>query len=536
MFLNTLSITSPWVDSAYSHLLGGTSTTVSPDKRGVHGNRPKKTSDAQKQTARDHINQYPKMPSHYCRSRTSREYLECGLNVSKMYRHYGEWFSSSGLPEKSKASKRAYEEIFNTEFNLGFFIPKKDQCSLCNLVKFGTRQEREKFKTKYASHILNKKLAQNKKSAAKGLAVANSNTTAACVFDFQKILQCPKSETSTFFYKNKLSAYNFTVYDMVNHQGLCYMWHEATAKKGADEVSSMLLHYFEQLAKKGIKKIKSFSDSCWSQNKNRFVYAMLLIAAARYDIEIEHCFLEPGHTHNEGDSVHATIEAATKNRHIFDFSEWTAAVRTAKVNEPKYEVLEVTQEMVYDFHKVVSLQNWKCDTEKRQIKWSNVRLVRASHEHIGILKFQYDFQGPTFSLDTKQRKGHPLNLKTFKLAQRYNGKISLKNLKIKHIQELCRSLAIPSKYHNFYDEIIKAVEPVDNDDDEDPDAEEDCAEECDEELGRYVECRRQRKKNCEQEEENEVQIADEGEGETDDKAEEENVGESSEETEDEFDL
>ncbi|KAK3928028.1 Halomucin [Frankliniella fusca] len=75
MFMNTLAIWDGVIDSAWSHINPETKTPT-PDKRGKHGKRPKKITEAQKETVRNHINSYPRIPSHYVRSRIKREYVD----------------------------------------------------------------------------------------------------------------------------------------------------------------------------------------------------------------------------------------------------------------------------------------------------------------------------------------------------------------------------------------------------------------------------------------------------------------------------
>lgn len=94
----------------------------------------------------------------------------------------------------------------NANFNLAFHLPKKDR-ALKNADK--------------ADGSTNEKLV-------------------VATFDFQKVLQTPHGEVSTFYYKRKLNAFNFTVYDVNKKAAVCYMWHEVIAKKGANEVSSCL--------------------------------------------------------------------------------------------------------------------------------------------------------------------------------------------------------------------------------------------------------------------------------------------------------
>ena len=93
------------------------------DKRGKH-TKPITPDDA-KTFVREHIESFPRMPSHYCRASSSKEYLAADLNLTKMYNLYVERCSEKEMiPVKSYI----YRNIFNTEFNIGFHIPKKDRC------------------------------------------------------------------------------------------------------------------------------------------------------------------------------------------------------------------------------------------------------------------------------------------------------------------------------------------------------------------------------------------------------------------------
>ena len=58
-----------------------------------------------------------------------------------------------------------------------------------------------------------------------------------------------------------------------------------------------------------------FFDNCSRQNRNRFVAAMYVYAMHTLNFDtLEHVFfLEKGHTQNGNDSVHSTIERASRN-------------------------------------------------------------------------------------------------------------------------------------------------------------------------------------------------------------------------------
>ena len=44
---------------------------------------------------------------------------------------------------------------------------------------------------------------------------------------------------------------------------------------------------------------------------------------------VEHRYLEKGHTQNEGDSIHAAVENASRNISIYTTVQWASVVRTA---------------------------------------------------------------------------------------------------------------------------------------------------------------------------------------------------------------
>ncbi|CAH2092974.1 unnamed protein product [Euphydryas editha] len=64
----------------------------------------------------------------------------------------------------------------------------------------------------------------------------------------------------------------------------------------------------------GSTKIIFFSDNCYGQKKNRFIFAMYMPALRKYPIIkfITHKYLTAGDTQNEGNAVHSTIGKSIK--------------------------------------------------------------------------------------------------------------------------------------------------------------------------------------------------------------------------------
>lgn len=56
-----------------------------------------------------------------------------------------------------------FNRIFNTDFNISYFVPKKDQCDLCESYKNGNDEEKQKLLQNYEQHLKEKTLARVEK-------------------------------------------------------------------------------------------------------------------------------------------------------------------------------------------------------------------------------------------------------------------------------------------------------------------------------------------------------------------------------------
>lgn len=221
MFVQTLGICDFWIRTAARKL--GPGGSVSPDKRGTNCKRTNIIHATAKQNVRDHIKCLEKVPSHYCRASSNREYLPAGLNVRKLYKLYIEWFSEQNYDGTVKAAtERLYRDIFNKEFNICFYVPKKDQCDQCTKFKNSNSEEQTLLQADYDSHMSNKQAARDLKDQDKKNAKSNKELCVAC-FDLEKVLNAPQGDTSGFYYKSKLSVFNFTVFDLGICEGHAYV-------------------------------------------------------------------------------------------------------------------------------------------------------------------------------------------------------------------------------------------------------------------------------------------------------------------------
>ncbi|KAJ8972193.1 hypothetical protein NQ314_000291 [Rhamnusium bicolor] len=125
---------------------------ITSDQRGKH-NKQRKISNVVKNDILEHIRLFPSIESHYCRSRMNKTYLDGSLNIKIMYKLYIEYCNSNNKPF---AKHGVYAHILNIETNVGFHVPKKDQCSLCENYKNANDETKDSLKEKFESHLKEK--------------------------------------------------------------------------------------------------------------------------------------------------------------------------------------------------------------------------------------------------------------------------------------------------------------------------------------------------------------------------------------------
>lgn len=100
-------------------------------------------------------------------------------------------------------------------------------------------------KNAFDTHQLEKSLSRSEKESDINLATNNKNHTVCC-FDLQAVLPVPCGDVSQFFYKRRLSCFNFTIFDIVKKQGYCYVWYEGVGKRGVNEIGSFIYKYLNE--------------------------------------------------------------------------------------------------------------------------------------------------------------------------------------------------------------------------------------------------------------------------------------------------
>lgn len=380
-FKSTLDLSNKAIKTALTKK--SDSGIVQADMRGKHAHHP--TIDPQvKQCVIDFINSIPRIESHYLRAQTTRQYILSDKSLADIHRDYKQLRERDGLPF---ATSSTFNRIFNTEFNISFFMPKKDQCDLCERFKNTDEEGKRKLAQEYEQHLTEKNLARTEKENDKN----RTDGTITAVYDLQAVLQIPKGQVSLFFYKSRINCFNFTVSDLRAKDVVCFFWDETEGKRGPVEIGSCILDYIKSRVDQNHNKeidIIFYSDNCGGQQKNKFLLSAYAYAVNMLTVKsITHKFLIRGHSQNEGDNVHSVIEKQIKrylkSGPIYIPEQYKTLIGTAKKTGKPYTVVEMAHDKFYD---VKALQeswgtNFSIDAEKNQIKWHDIKVLRLEKEH-----------------------------------------------------------------------------------------------------------------------------------------------------------
>lgn len=448
-FLDTLGISERFVSTAFLKLDDG--GHITQDMRG----RYSKMTDSrigEKEQVRRHILSFPTVESHYCRKDSQRRYLGASLNLATMYRLYKEQRTQEGAVP---VSSTVYCEIFRTEFNLGFHNPSKDRCDFCVFFENLSAEEKEKEQHRFDEHQRNKVKLREKMTKDKEESIKDPSKLSVC-FDLQEVLMTPHSTASVLYYKRKLNTYNLSLYDLGSRQAVCNVWHEGVAARGSNEIGSCVFDYLKCSSERGVKCVKLYSDSCGGQNRNKYFLTMIWYSLNKFEFqEIEHNFFVKGHSKNENDSVHATIERVSKNVDVYTTPQWAGVMSTAKQSKPKYIVNEMDETKFFDFKYVAThLKNFDLDTDRQKIRWLNIRSMKLTKEEPNTVYILYNYDGQYHQLNLLQRiRKAPAvtSFKNLKLTILNSGKgPGIDRDKYADLQFLCKTGIIPRIHHQFF--------------------------------------------------------------------------------------
>lgn len=467
-FRNTLSISQRFIRTVTEKKSLSQTGVLELDRRGKHDHHRKIPANIMK-GIHEHIHSIPRMESHYCRKDTRKEYIEGGRSLMDLYRDY--LIVCKERQILSPASYQIYSRTINTEYNISFFSPKKDQCEDCVRYKNANNEQKLALQADYEQHHQEKCLSRQAKERDKEKSKQDSSYVVA-VFDLQAVLQCPRGDISTFYYVSKINAFNFTICDLASNDVSCFTWDETQGKRGANEIATCLWMYIGQLNDHAMNEkqnldIVFYSDNCCGQNKNTFIFLMFKYALRKYEFvnSISHNFLVKGHTQNEGDSAHALIQReiskSLKRGPIYTPQQYIALMRTAKKKGNPYKVHELSFQSFLDFKALANKSSGFTDTKNEKVRISDISVLRVSRDAPQKIQFKYSFAQAEFgeiNMNEKKKRNtrgteYSSSIAEEDLRNLYHSQLAIDSKKKEALMKLVDKNVIPNFYRQFYNSL-----------------------------------------------------------------------------------
>lgn len=432
IFLNTLGISEKTVRTALNKRTE--EGLVSVDRRGGRFANLKQKDVEIRNAVLAHIQKFPRMESHFCRKSTTREFLHPDLTIKKMYHIY-----KTEHGEQLNCSYHTYRRVFNS-LNISFHHPKKDQCSLCLSYKEGDEAKKLELEHAYSVHTAEKNAVRKKKEDAKEISVNNPDKITTAVFDLQQVIQLPISNESALYYRRRLSAFNFTIYNIGNRECLCFLWNEVISKRGANEISTCVAQYLHQLDTKGIEEVRLFADGCGGQNKNTIVLTMMLhvVTNAKNINKISISFFETNHGQSEGDSAHSCISTALSLAgDVFIPAQLPPILKLARRNLP-YHVFTMNGQDFGDYKSIaenIRLRSTRKFDSGEEVDWTKIKEVMVNKSDLTHLFIKNSHLADKYHKLSLKR--HTLGVLTQPVPMLNNGPIKLQADKYKDLVALC---------------------------------------------------------------------------------------------------
>lgn len=424
------------------------------DSRGLHSNH-NKISDETREQIKNHISSFPRQENHYSRNSSQNEYLSPELNLKKMW----ELFCIK-YPDTT-AKLHMYRDIFKSEFNLRFGLPRADTCSYCDrlhiqLIGAVDELTRKKIENESKIHHMRADSAYKALAIDKEDAKLNSEHVVLCV-DLQQVLFCPNLKHNKVFYQRQLSCYNLAIHDQGKNLAYMFLWDETTGKRGSAEITSCLLKYVElnfvKLKPGQMRTLKLWSDRCIGQNNNwRLIAVMQHLLLNDYFTTVEQKFMTTGHSFLPCDRDFAIIERAKKGKQVYVPHNWVEIIANAKAPPNPFTVCVMGTQDFKDTDIVLrSLETSKFSITSHlwyQMSKDDPTTLRGRKSHNVLQPWT------THSLAKKangpgNNRRPPVHVQEF--PPLYNDTLAIKAAKKKDLMDMCQY--IPKDCIIFYENI-----------------------------------------------------------------------------------
>jgi hypothetical protein len=199
---------------------------------------------------------------------------------------------------------------------------------------------------------------QKRQEAVSTLGLTPKERVLCLVADYAQNMYIPNfagEQPGATYYYSPMSCYVFGVVDAAKDQLSAWMYTEATAKKGGNNVASLLMHHLdhrgivEQSAQEPFKELNLIMDNCGGQNKNRQVLRLLhFIVKRKIAVVARAVFLVRGHTKNACDRLFNTMKKQYRKCNSFTPDDLVESIR----GNDKVDPFMVPEDVFKDWDKL----------------------------------------------------------------------------------------------------------------------------------------------------------------------------------------
>lgn len=375
---------------------------VLPDQRGKHKNRPHALSEGTVEKVHEFFKSLRGRKSHYSLQKSDKIYLPDDLNIKKLLDMYKEKNPQNAL------SYHSFLNIFQKEYNFAFGYPRSDTCSTCDEAKAkknmlnvelnkasspetvqSLQKQIKTIETELELHQRKGQTFYDRKRACRQMCSTKVDH-AAIAMDYQKNLSVPNISTNLVYYKRQLTVNLFNIHNLTTGEAYFFCYDQTIARKGSNEVASLLHHYIFNILAPDVKHLHIFCDSCGGQNKNKTLlrYIHYVVHQAKRLTSITMTFPERGHSYMECDRDMTLIP---KKRAAELPQDWYQAIREARVKPCPFTVIECDQTMIKDW--VNFFDNSGYYKKTLTVPTRPIKEIRIEEAHPRTLSFRQNYNG-----------------------------------------------------------------------------------------------------------------------------------------------
>lgn len=329
----------------------------------------------------DFIQTLPKYESKSKPKSSEIKYFHPNLTPQKLYQLYG---NICKFKQRNSLSKSVFVKVLKERFvHLRQFKNSKD-CHTCKKIKEQKKRKvlsltkREKIEKEEENHIA--KVKAIKDDLMQSIDTSEESTE-ILIFELQQPQEMPSVPIDESYDWKPLWFFNLCVFDEKSKKAHMYVWDEAVAEKGPEQIASCLFKHIYTIVPKTAKKVILYSKSTGLYQNMQI--SLMLKKICDYQnkkdlITIEQRFFMKGHDSNDCGRCFENIDKQKRKYHekqeyLYASNEWTELVKWSKLTQPRFEVINMTENDFFSVEKLMKfVVSEKHSANGEEIVWPEI--------------------------------------------------------------------------------------------------------------------------------------------------------------------